>query len=326
MFEFEWLWLLLLTPLPLLVYRLAPAANREFDSALQVPFIDQLESVADQQSGLLVNPDRLPWVLMFLCWVFVLLAASRPQWVGDPIPQTLEGRDLMLAIDLSESMLERDFVVSGQRVDRLTATKAVASDFLDRREGDRLGLILFGDEVYVQAPLTHDRATVKQLLSEAQIGLAGKATAVGDAIGLAVKRFKEMENPQRVLILLTDGTNTAGELSPLKAAEIAAEEEVRIYTVGIGRESSGGLMGSFFSRSSELDEKTLTKIAQLTGGQYFRARDIDELSSIYTLLDELEQIEQDDDFYRPIVPLFQWPLGAGILCWALLLLIRWRNS
>lgn len=326
MFEFEWLWLLILMPLPLLVYRFLPASDREAESVLQVPFIDQLSSVADQSTGFLVNASRLSWFLLFVCWVCVLLAAARPQWVGDPVPKTLEGRDLMLAIDLSESMFERDFVVAGQRVDRLTATKAVASDFLDRRKGDRLGLILFGDEVYVQAPLTHDRETVKQLLNEAQIGLAGKATAIGDAIGLAVKRFKDMNNPQKVLILLTDGTNTAGELDPLKAAYIAAEEQVRIYTVGIGQEPSRGLLGSFFSRSSGLDEKTLTAIAQTTGGQYFRARDIDELASIYALLDELETVEQDDDYYRPIEPLFQWPLGAGLIFWCLLLMMRWRQS
>jgi Ca-activated chloride channel family protein len=265
--------------------------------------------------------------LAFLSWCLLLAAAARPQWLGEPVPQQLEGRDMVLAIDLSESMLEKDFVLGDQVINRLLATKVVAGDFIERRQGDRIGLILFGEQAYMQAPLTHDRTTVKQLLEEAQIGLAGKATAIGDAIGLAVKRFREMDNEQRILILLTDGTNTAGALEPEKATELAAAEGLKIYTIGIGAEQrQRGLLGSLFSARSDIDEAGLKAIAEQTGGRYFRARDLDQLAEIYQLLDQLEPVEQDADYFRPVTSLYQWPLLAAALLLALLALLQQRRA
>ncbi|MEH6578919.1 MAG: VWA domain-containing protein [Amphritea sp.] len=324
MFELAWPWLLLLAPLPWLVRRFAPPANISAQSGLQVPFINALEKAVGESREPLRNNSLWLNLLVSLAWLSLLLSAANPQWLGEPVPQQLKGRDMVLAVDLSESMLERDFVLGDQLINRLAATKAVASDFIERRQGDRIGLILFAEQAYVQAPLTHDRQTVKQLLAEAQIGLAGKSTAIGDAIGLAVKRFKELGNEQRVLLLITDGTNTAGAIEPKKATELAVAEGLKVYTIGIGRDrSQRGLLGSLLGGGSpELDEATLTYIAEQTGGRYFRARDLDQLAEIYQLLDELEPVEQDADFFRPVESLYQWPLLAGLLMLALAVLLQ----
>jgi len=327
MFEFAWPWLFLLLPLPWLVRRFASPLSQSQQSGLEVPFIDALERAAGRESAAILKSSLPMLLLAYLAWCLLLVAAARPQWLGEPVPQQLEGRDMVLAVDLSESMLQKDFVLGDQVINRLLATKVVAGDFIERRQGDRIGLILFGEQAYMQAPLTHDRTTVKQLLEEAQIGLAGKSTAIGDAIGLAVKRFREMNNPQRILILMTDGTNTAGALEPQKATELAAAENLKIYTIGIGSEQrQRGLLGSLFNNGSEIDEATLREIAQKTGGRYFRARDIDQLAEIYQLLDELEPVEQDADFFRPVVSLYQWPLLAALLLLGLVAMLQQRRD
>ncbi|MGB1272429.1 MAG: vWA domain-containing protein, partial [Endozoicomonas sp.] len=230
------------------------------------------------------------------------------------------GRDLMMAVDLSGSMEINDMELNGQQVDRLVATKAVMNDFIERRRGDRLGLILFGSKAYLQTPLTFDRQTVKTLMDESSIGMAGNKTAIGDALGLAVKHLRKRPEDSRVLILLTDGANTAGEIPPLQAAQIAREENIKIYSIGLGAEEmiEPGLFGSSFGArrinpSADLDEKTLTEMATLTGGRYFRARNLEELNNIYALLDELEPVLQDEETFRPEKFLFFWPLGLALL-------------
>jgi Ca-activated chloride channel family protein len=249
---------------------------------------------------------------------------ARPQWLGDPIELPVSGRDLILAVDLSGSMETADFELGGKMVDRLTALKSVADDFIQRRVGDRLGLILFGDQPYVQVPLTFDRQTVLQLLNEAALKLAGERTSIGDAIGLAVKRLKEGAGKEQVLILLTDGANTAGQLAPLMAAELAAREGLKIYTIGIGADSME-VRSFFFSQtvnpSADLDEKTLTAIAEKTGGRYFRARDTEQLAEIYAELDRLEPVEREHNTYRPISELFFWPLGGAFIGGLLLIML-----
>jgi Ca-activated chloride channel family protein len=225
----------------------------------------------------------------------------------------------MLAVDLSGSMDAKDVERGNRRVDRLTATKAVASDFIGRREGDRIGLILFGERAYLQVPLTLDRETVRILLMEAFIGLAGEKTAIGDAITLAVKRIHDQGNvaDEQVLVLLTDGANTAGEIDPLKAAELAQQIGLRIYTIGIGAEQmvvssiTGGMRR--VNPSADLDEETLTKIAELTGGQYFRAKDTAGLQQIYRLLDDMEPVAEPEAGFRPVKSLYFWPLGGAFV-------------
>jgi Ca-activated chloride channel family protein len=245
----------------------------------------------------------------------------RPQLLAEQQSAPVTGRNLMLAVDLSGSMEAKDFELGGRTVDRLTATKAVAGDFIDRRAGDRMGLILFGERAYMQTPLTFDRETLKTLLFEAVIGLAGEKTAIGDAIALAVKHVKEADAPsqQQVLVLLTDGANTAGSIPPLKAAELAAQVGLRIYTIGIGADRV--MIDSLFGRrpvnpSADLDEATLTEIANQTGGAYFRARDTVALAEIYGQLDQLEPAADDEEGFRPRDDVFFWPAGlaALVLC------------
>ncbi|WP_020564457.1 vWA domain-containing protein [Methylosarcina fibrata] len=325
MIHFEWPWLLAALPLPLLIRWLLPAALPAEQAALKVPFLDDLAEAG-------MNPRRKsrsgrPFIFAAIAWLLLVVACTRPQWLGEPIEQAVSGRDLMLAVDLSGSMEEQDFILNKERVDRLTAAKAVAGDFIERRAGDRLGLILFGTQAYLQTPLTFDRKTVKTLLDESAIGLAGDNTAIGDAIGLAVKRLKNQPGNSRVLILMTDGANTAGEVSPLKAAELAAANRLKIYTIGIGADEM--LVRSFFGTrkvnpSRDLDEKTLIAIAKNTGGRYFRARNAEELSYIYLLLDKLEPIAKDKQYFRPRTELFYWPLSLSLALAALLCYFRLR--
>jgi Ca-activated chloride channel family protein len=317
--EFAWPWLFAALPLPLLAGWLLPRAPEMQDAALRVPFFAAISRVA---AGGRSVPSRTHLLLAALAWVLLVLAAARPQFVGEPVHLPVSGRDLLLAVDLSGSMATEDMQLGQQVTDRLTAVKAVAGNFIDHRQGDRLGLILFGDQAYMQTPLTFDRETVRTLLNEAAIGLAGKSTAIGDAIGLAVKRLRERPAENRVLILMTDGANTSGSVDPLKAADLAAREGVRIYTIGVGADEMvvRGFFGTQRVPGTDLDEATLTAIAQKTGGQYFRARDIEGLQKIYALLDKLEPVSQDEQTFRPVHELYAWPLGGALLLTALLAL------
>lgn len=324
MLTFVWPWIFLLLPLPWLVYKMAPKTVRE-EAPLFVPFYNDFEAMVQPQAN--VSRTRLTRILLLsLIWLLLLLAAGRPQWVGDPVALPVSGRDLMLAVDISGSMALEDMVINSRPVSRITMVKKVVNDFIDRRRGDRIGLLLFGTEPYIQAPLTFDRKTVKTLFNEAQLGFAGKQTSLGDAIGLAIKRLKERPDGSRILILLTDGMNTAGKVQPIQAAKLAAQTGVKIYTIGVGADEM--VVSSLFGArridpSADLDEKTLHEIADLTDGRYFRARNNDELQGIYQLIDKLEPVAQEGVQYRPIKSLFYWPLaialGASFL-FALLLL------
>ncbi|WP_018984496.1 vWA domain-containing protein [Salinimonas chungwhensis] len=311
MFEFAWWWALLLFPLPLLV-RALPAQTQSPKAALRVP--QGLSAVTGSPPGIV---NRRPvHILLWVIWLLCVLAAARPQWLGEPVSIPNEGRELMLAVDLSGSMKVGDMEINGQQVNRLTMTKAVLSDFIERRVSDRLGLILFADTAYLQAPLTFDRNTVAQLLNEAVIGLVGERTAIGDAIGLAVKRLDAREESNKVLVLLTDGQNTAGNITPAQAKELAVANEITIYTIGVGAESM--VVDNFFGSrqvnpSQELDEEMLAGIASATGGQYFRARNRGELEKIYERLDELEPIKGDSQKMRPLSALYFYPLAAALL-------------
>ena len=319
MYSLYWPWVFALLPLPWLVKWL-PRVKQDSVTTIQAPFLNDL--FGSRQGQQLRQASWFNWVP----WILLLLTASRPQWVGEPVPMPIEGRDLMLAIDISGSMEQKDMQINGQAVDRLTAVKKVAGEFIDRRVGDRIGLILFGENAYLQAPLTFDRKTVKALLYEAAIGLAGKSTAIGDSIGLAVKKARETEDGNRVLIVLTDGQNTAGAIEPLKAAELARAEELKIYTIGVGADEL--VVNSFFggqrriNPSSDLDEATLRKISAITDGQYFRARDTQELEQIYGILNELEPLAEEAEYYRPTKELFVWPLAAVLITLLLTLWLR----
>ncbi|GAB3091603.1 VWA domain-containing protein [Aestuariicella hydrocarbonica] len=320
MLHLEWPWVFALLPLPWIIYRFWPAAKQE-DAALLVPFFERLPTTGTAVSG----PSKTLWLrilMLTLIWLATLTAAARPMWVGDAISMPASGRDLLLSVDISGSMETRDMQWQGEGYDRLSIVKMVVGDFVKRREADRLGLILFGSRAYLQAPLTFDRTTVNQLLQEAQLGFAGEKTAIGDAIGLGVKRLRERPQDSRVMILLTDGANTSGQISPLKAAELAAKAKVKIYTIGVGADEmvTPGLFGSSFGArrinpSADLDESTLKSIAQQTGGIYFRARSPEDLQTIYLQLDKLEPIDQEAEVFRPTQSLFYWALALALgLC------------
>ncbi len=315
MWLLAWPWALAALPLPFLFRYLVPEAKGLSEAGLRVPSVDSFSTLRDRSGTEQLLNWRF-WVAV-LAWVLLVVAAARPERIGEELEVPVAGRNLMLAVDLSGSMDQKDFELAGRRVDRLTATKAVASDFIERREGDRIGLILFGERAYLQVPLTLDRTTVNILLMEAFIGLAGEKTAIGDAITLAVRRVHEQAGSEgeQVLVLLTDGANTAGEVHPLKAAQLAQQVGLRIYTIGIGAEQLevASLIGGRrqINPSADLDEGTLTQIAQLTGGRYFRATDTATLQDIYRLVDELEPVEEPESGFRPIKSYYYYPLAAA---------------
>lgn len=315
-------WVLIALPLPLLVWWLMPPVAKN-QGAVVVPFYQQAKAI-QHTSSVLTSSTRINWLRVLMLstlWVLLVLASARPQWVGNAQALPTSGRDLLLAVDISDSMSREDMSISGQPISRLLAVKEVVSEFIQRRKGDRIGLVLFGTNAYLQAPLTFDTDTVGQFLEEAQLGFAGPQTAIGDAIGLSVKRLKERSqkglNPanSHVIVLLTDGANTAGKVEPLQAAKLAQQIDTKIYTIGIGAEEM--LVSGFFGKrrinpSASLDEDTLKAIASTTEGSYFRARNTNELNQIYHQLDQLEPIKQDNEWVRPIRSLFMWPLATAV--------------
>ncbi len=312
MFHLAWPWMLLLLPLPWLSQWLLPAAATAAGGALFVPFAGALRVTAGE-AKVASGRDPLRWWGALFCWLLLLAAATRPEWLGDPIELPESGRNLLLAVDVSGSMETAD--LDAGNATRLDVVKQVAGDFIRRREGDRVGLILFGSQAYLQTPLTFDRTTVKALLDEAVIGIAGRETAIGDAIGMALKRQLNSQGDS-VLVLLTDGANTAGNVAPQKAAELAAQQGLRIHTIGVGGKPRAvrGLLGmQMVNPASSLDENSLKAIAQATGGYYFRASDRQALEAIYQRLDELEPVTKGSRMVRPVTALYPWPLGVGLL-------------
>lgn len=307
MLTLAWAWLLLLLPLPLIFRK--KQQEVEVSGHLHLPGIAQNGTQQIEQQA---RSRKMHWLI----WVLLVIAVARPLWMGEPIELPSKGRDLMMAVDLSGSMQIEDMVLDGKTVDRFTMIQAVVSDFIERRKGDKFGLILFADHAYLQAPLTQDRRSVAQFLKEAQIGLVGKQTAIGEAIALAVKRFDMMDESNRILVLLTDGSNNSGSISPEQAAAIAAKRGVKIYSIGVGAEvmERRTLFGKErVNPSMDLDETQLTALAQTTGGLYFRARNAQELESIYQEIDKLEPISRDQLSYRPQSDLFYLPLATALL-------------
>ena len=312
MFEFTWPWAFLALPLPFLLRMMAKAKIE--DVTLRIPSFTANPLLSSTSS----HPHKRPHsLLMWLFWLCLCLGAANPKWLGEPISLPNEGRDIMLAVDLSGSMTEQDMAYQGRYVDRLSMVKAVLKNFIEQRQGDRLGLILFGDTAFLQTPLTRDLNTVSQMLDEAQIGLVGRATAIGDALGLAVKRFSQKQDSNRILVLLTDGENTAGNLAPEEALLLAREEGIKVYTVGVGSDGNNRFSMFGMNTGSALDESLLKTIADDTGGLYFRARDVASLQKIYQELDKLEPIATDTQTFRPQTALFFYPLLVALLILAL---------
>ncbi len=335
---FAWPWLLAALPLPLLVHALVPA-RRNAGAALRVPWSDRVQRIAAAGDGA-VRVHGFRWVA-FLAWCLLCIAAARPQQLGPVVAPPQVGRDLMLAVDLSGSMGEEDMQLGGRMVDRLTAAKAVLSDFLDRRVGDRVGLIVFGERAFALTPLTLDRDSVREQLDASVVGLAGRSTAIGDAIGLATKRLQHANDhsddgdgardqataKQHVLILLTDGVSNAGTLEPEKAAAIARDSGVRIHTIAFG--GSGGSMSVFGFQlpmgGDDVDEAGLQRIAALTGGRFFRARDTSDLANIYAEIDKLEPVRRQGRVVRPMIERYPLPLALALALGLLALVLGRRR-
>ena len=311
MIHFDFIWALIALPLPLLIYWL-PAKKQVQAAPLRMPTI--IKGVQSQDFA--PEKKKASLLVLSLIWLLVVLASTQPQWLGEAVNVPTEGREMMIAVDLSGSMQVEDMALNGRSVNRLDMLKVLLGEFIERRNGDRLGLILFGDDAYMQTPMTFDRKTVQQMLDETVLGLVGKQTAIGDAIALAVKRFDEKKESNRVLLLLTDGQNTAGKITPDQALELAVAKYITIYSIGIGADVmvQNSLFGARrVNPSSELDEESLQRLADETGGYYFRARASEDMSKIYQLLDELEPVEQEQQQMRPLTALYYWPLGLALL-------------
>lgn len=312
MIHVAWPWMALLLPLPWVRYALSSPAEPR-GASLYVPFAT---SLATGRRALVATRSNWGRVIFAAIWILLVLAAMRPQWLGDPVPIPTTGRRLMLAVDASGSMATEDMAGGASR---LRVVQSVAGRFIDGRHGDRIGLILFGTRPYLQAPLTTDLGTVHRFLNEAVVGVAGTETAIGDAIGLAIKRLRaEAETNhaaapgQTVLILLTDGQNDAGVMPPLEAARLAAQSGLRIYTIGVGAAPGSGFF-DMDAGNTDLDEDTLKAIAKATGGEYFRATDATALRAVYRQIDRLEPAAGNQQWLRPADEWFTWPLAAALL-------------
>ena len=312
MLEWAWPWLFIALPLPWIAARLLAPARSDVSSALRVPV--QLRELAATEGAAQIPKWRT--VLAMLAWILLVAACARPQWLGDAEALPRTGRDLLLAVDASGSMSTEDMTIGARAISRYGAVKTIAGDFIHRRVGDRIGLIIFGSQAYLMTPLTFDRDTVLKQLNDSVVGLPGRQTAIGDAVGLAVKRLQNRPQDHRVLILLTDGVNDAGELDPYKSVELAVAEHVKIYTIGIGAESmqiDDFFGGHTVNPSADLDEKLLRSMAEKTGGSFFRARDTQELAKIYREIDALEPAQDAQQQFRPVDELFYVPLSGALL-------------
>jgi len=303
---FAYLWVFMLAPVPWLLRWLLPARNVA-EVAVRVPFGDRLRLAMEEGSSAVNVVRRSGQHMLFALLRFLLLTAiARPQWLEPPVTRQLPTRDLLLLVDLSGSMQEQDFSnAAGVRVDRLVAVKEVLGDFLERRKGDRVGLVVFGDAPFLQAPFSVDLNLARELLNETAIGMAGPRTAFGDAIGLGITLFEQSEAPAKTIIALTDGNDTRSQVPPVEAARIASERGVRIHTVAIGDPTTVG--------EQKLDEEVLREVAETAGGAYFYAGDRQQLAGIYAELDKIETRQVNVASYRPRRDLFYWPVLLAVL-------------
>lgn len=320
-------WLLLL---PFAVFLLFPKVTGQHGSALSVPFLADLKLIKNKTERMqFFGIGRnlifsLKFIYLFSIWGLLTVAAARPQFIGEPYRLKAENRDIMLVLDISTSMLQPDFSTRNQRIDRLSAVKAVVSSFIEKRTEDRLGLILFGTRAYLQSPLTFDRQAIQEILYNTDAGMAGNSTSIGDALGLALKNLKdEKDKSNKVIILLSDGESNDGFLSMAQAIDLAEKEGIKVYTIGVGAEMN--FIGSIFGiRNNELDEKSLKELAQRTKGNYFRAKDLNSLAEIYQKINNLEPQNNEGNIVQEKKDLFYIPLAAALVLTAFLIFLPRR--
>ncbi|WP_226704164.1 VWA domain-containing protein [Microbulbifer elongatus] len=322
MIDFAAPWAFLLLPLPLLVWKFAPA-HRERVRALRVPFFQQLVDAIGIKAGsgaMVLDRNWWQWLLGCVIWALIVTALARPEYEGDAVTLQKPARDLIVAVDISGSMEQLDFIAGdGAKMERLDGVKRVLQPFLEGREGERVALIVFGTKAFVQAPLTTDLGTLLELLQQTEVGMAGPHTALGDAIGLAIRQFESSEVEQRLLILLSDGSDTASTMSPANAAAIAAQNKVKILTIGVGDPNSE-------DKENRVDIETLTEIAKRTGGEFYFANDEKALAAVYDQIDKLAPKMVDSETYRPHHSLAYWPMGLAMLLGLLALASRLLGS
>ncbi|MBN9231058.1 MAG: hypothetical protein BGO90_11950 [Legionella sp. 40-6] len=314
-------------PLPIIIWWFTPEAKVPAHTALHVPFYAAITRIMSTENYRMAR--LLSLFIPFLVWCLLIIALAGPRWVGPPQTLEREGYNLMLALDLSGSMEIQDMLVQGRPVSRLSVVKNAATQFVRQRSGDKIGLILFGTRAYLQTPLTYDRDNILQRLTDASVRLAGETTSIGDAVGLAVKKLKDVPTQGRVIILLTDGANNSGVLDPLKAAELAKDEGIKIYTIGLGAERDPRLLNNGFlmqAAMADLDEETLKKIADTTGGRYFRATDLDSLQAIYGMINQLERIKQKHHALRPQIEYYPWFTAFALLLFSGWLAWSWLHA
>ncbi|PZM11222.1 vWA domain-containing protein [Rhizobium tubonense] len=307
MYQLEYPWLLVLLPLPLLIWWLLPP-HRETSASVRLPFFSQIAAAAGITPSMGSAIARRTWLQILaesLAWLLIVAALARPQFIEPPLQKVEPQRDLMLALDLSQSMETKDFhAPNGDLTSRVSAVRKVASDFVARRTTDRVGLIAFGDAPYPLVPFTMDHALVQSMIEEALPGIAGPRTSLGDAIGLAIKMFEKSSVPEKLLIVLTDGTDTASKMPPAKAADIAHRNNIVVDTVAIGDPNATG--------EDKLDIDTLQKIAEKTGGRYFFGQNQGELEAIYATLDRITPVDQNVRRWQPRIELFHYPMGGAV--------------
>ncbi len=305
-FELAYPWVFFLLPLPLLLYWLLPPLRMK-SASLSLPTYQKALDYTGQKprkSALVKRRNFFNWLGLMLSWLLVLAALSSPQLVGEPEMKVKTSRNFLIAADISFSMATKDWTIDGRKVRRWDAVKEVMHDFIQKRKGDRMGLIFFGSSAYIQAPFTPDLETVNEMLEEADVGMAGQMTHIGKAIAKGIDMFENDTIETKVMLLLTDGVDAGTDILPLDAADMAKKDSVIIYTIGIGDPNSG---------SSDLDEKTLQEIADMTDGQYFRAIDEARLQEIYTEVDKLEPIEYEEEENRPVTLLYYYPLAIAVI-------------
>ncbi len=314
-FQFAYPYIAFLAPLPILVYWLLPAI-RNRSSALIYPYFNQTAKVSKQKpkkSSHIKKRSWFAWIAMYLIWLLLLLALASPELVGKPVKKIKTTRNFLILADLSFSMANNDWFIDNKRVTRWQAVKDIMQDFIIKRKSDRMGLVFFASNAYIQSPFTTDLKTVQTMLDEADVGMAGQMTNIGKAIVKGMDMFERDTIKSKVILLLTDGVDSGMDILPLDAANMAKKDSTIIYTIGIGDPGSN---------SSDLDERTLTEISDMTGGKYFRAKDAKDLESIYKLLDEIEPIEYEEESFTPKTLLYYYPLGTALLLGFTLVLVN----
>ncbi len=314
MFELANPWALTALPLPLIIWFFIPRAQFMVTSALNVPFFKFLQNSISEKL-IVFNTKKILWFL-FAIYTLLLCAFAGPRYVGEPLPLSHESYNIMLALDISPSMGINDMSLNGRQVTRLAAVKKAAKQFILDRSGDKIGLILFGERAYLLTPLTFDKENLLMRLDDATVGLAGKSTSTGDAIGLAIKKLQNVPAKGRMIVLLTDGASNSGILSPLRAAELAKNDKIKVYTIGLHSDIDPQSFSGMFlnvNGMGDLDEATLQKVANITGGQYFRATSPKSLQNIYHSIDKMAKISQERKTVRPQHEYYPWLLAIGFM-------------